>query len=67
MAVPTLPRNDLAPLDREIAHALVSLRLARATARRCPAPRTAEAERRAEAALNALLDERSAARQPPAG
>lgn len=67
MAVPTLLRTDLSALDRDIAHALVSLRLARATARRCPGPRTAEGERRAEATLNALLDERSAVQQRPGG
>lgn len=64
MAAPMLLRADLAALDRDIAAALVSLRLARATAERRPGPRSTDSATRAESALNALLETRLAVQRP---
>jgi hypothetical protein len=53
-AAPT--RTDFTMLDAQIAHALFALRLARAVTARGRTSEDEDAERRAEANLNALLD-----------
>jgi hypothetical protein len=58
MAVAAPTRTDLAALDAQITHALFALRLARIITARGRTAEDRDAERRAEANLNALLDHR---------
>jgi hypothetical protein len=58
MAVAAPTRTDFAALDAQITHALFALRLARIITARGRTAEDRDAERRAEANLNALLDHR---------
>ena len=58
MTAPTPTRTDLGALDQHIARALGALRLARAAAARAGVPTNRDAEDRAEANLNGLLEYR---------
>lgn len=56
-------QSDLSALDRHIARALVNLRAARVASARVSSQKNIQAETRAEADLNALLEYRHAAQQ----
>ena len=58
MAVAARTRADFSALDAQITHALFALRLARIISDRGRTAADRDAERRAEANLNALLDHR---------
>jgi hypothetical protein len=58
MAVAAPTRTDFSALDAQITHALFALRLARIISDRGRTAADRDAERRAEANLNALLDHR---------
>jgi hypothetical protein len=58
MAAIAPPRPDFALLDTQITHALFALRLARVATARGRRQEDRDAEIRAEANLNALLDRR---------
>jgi hypothetical protein len=66
MTAPAPTRTDLTVLDQQIVRALVALRLARLASARTSSPRDLDAEARAEANLNTLLEYRHAARRRPA-
>jgi hypothetical protein len=63
MTAPTRALADFATLDRHIADALVSLRLARAASSRSRNSESIRAEEDAEARLNGLLECRNAAKR----
>jgi hypothetical protein len=58
MAVAAPTRTDFAVIDAQITHALFALRLARVVTARGHMQEDWDAENRAEANLNALLDHR---------
>jgi len=66
MTAPTPTRTDLGPLDEHIVDALVALRLARAASARASTSGNRDAEVRAEANLNGLLEYRHSTRRRPA-
>jgi hypothetical protein len=61
MTAPAPTRTNFAPLDQRITHALTTLRLARSMSGRAKTREDIDAEKRAEANLNALLDYRHVA------
>jgi thermostable 8-oxoguanine DNA glycosylase len=63
MTAPATIPTDLAVLDQHIVRALVALRLARAASARADNRKNVEAEARAEANMNALLEFRHATRR----
>jgi hypothetical protein len=63
MTAPAPTRMNFASLDQRITQALTTLRLARADSARAQSREDIDAEKRAEAHLNALLDYRQSAQR----